>query len=85
MTDTIEPVELYEDEKHQIAKRLVDQAREQGVDLVGPRLVHCRPRPLVRTAPTAGQVRTGPSEVPASPVPPLSLPLSEPPQPQSWW
>ncbi len=36
MTDTIEPVELDEDEKQQIAHRLVDQAREQGVDLVGP-------------------------------------------------
>jgi putative transposase len=36
MTDTIEPVELDEDEKQEIAQRLVDQAREQGVDLVGP-------------------------------------------------
>jgi transposase-like protein len=36
MTDTIEPVELDEDEKQQIAQRLVDQAKEQGVDLVGP-------------------------------------------------
>ena len=34
MTDTIEPVELDEDEKQQIAQRLVDQAKEQGVDLV---------------------------------------------------
>jgi hypothetical protein len=29
MTDTIEPVDLDEDEKQQIAQRLVDQAREQ--------------------------------------------------------
>ncbi len=36
MTDTIEPVELDEDETQQIAQRLVDQAKEQGVDLVGP-------------------------------------------------
>ena len=36
MTDTIEPVELDEDEKQEIAQRLVDQAKEQGVDLVGP-------------------------------------------------
>jgi transposase-like protein len=36
MTDTIEPVELDEDEKQKIAQRLVDEAREQGVDLVGP-------------------------------------------------
>lgn len=36
MTETIEPVELDEDEKQQIAQRLVDQAKEQGVDLVGP-------------------------------------------------
>ena len=35
MTDTIEPVELYEDEKQKSAQRLVDQAKEQGVDLVG--------------------------------------------------
>lgn len=36
MTDTIEPVELDEDEKQRLAQRLVDQAKEQGVDLVGP-------------------------------------------------
>jgi putative transposase len=36
MTDTIEPVDLDEDEKQQIAQRLVDQGREQGVDLLGP-------------------------------------------------
>lgn len=36
MTETIEPVELDDDEKQQIAQRLVDQAKEQGVDLVGP-------------------------------------------------
>jgi hypothetical protein len=36
MTDTIEPVELDEDEKQKLAQRLVDQAKEQGVDLVGP-------------------------------------------------
>jgi putative transposase len=36
MTDTIEPVELDEDEEQKIAQRLVDEARGQGVDLVGP-------------------------------------------------
>ena len=36
MTDTIEPVELNENEKRELAQRLVDQAREHGVDLVGP-------------------------------------------------
>lgn len=36
MTETIEPMELGEDEKQALAHRLVDQAREQGVDLVGP-------------------------------------------------
>lgn len=36
MTDTIEPVVLDEDEKQRLAQRLVDQAKEQGVDLVGP-------------------------------------------------
>ena len=36
MTDTIEPVELDEDEKQQIAQGLVDQAKEQGVVLGGP-------------------------------------------------
>ena len=36
MTDTIEPMELDEDEKQRLAQRLVDQAKEQGVDLVGP-------------------------------------------------
>jgi hypothetical protein len=36
MTDTIEPMERDEDEKQQLAQRLVDQARVEGVDLVGP-------------------------------------------------
>jgi transposase-like protein len=36
MTDTIEPVDLDGDEKQRIAQRLVDQARAEGVDLVGP-------------------------------------------------
>jgi len=36
MTEMIEPVVLEADEKQQIAQRLVDQARAQGVDLVGP-------------------------------------------------
>lgn len=36
VTEMIEPVVLEEDEKQQIARRLVDQAREAGVDLVGP-------------------------------------------------
>lgn len=35
MNDTIDPVELNEDEKRELAQRLVEQAREQGVDLVG--------------------------------------------------
>ena len=37
MTDTIGPVDgLDEQDKQELAHRLVDQAREQGVDLVGP-------------------------------------------------
>ena len=36
MTDTIEPMRLDEDEKQQLAQRLVDQAKAEGVDLVGP-------------------------------------------------
>ena len=36
MTETIEPMDLGEDEKQALAHRLVDQAREQEVDLVGP-------------------------------------------------
>jgi putative transposase len=37
MTDTIGPVDgLGEQDKQELAQRLVDQAREQGVDLVGP-------------------------------------------------
>ncbi|MDT0354087.1 IS256 family transposase [Pseudonocardia charpentierae] len=37
MTDTIGPVDgLNEDDKQRLAQRLVDQARQQGVDLVGP-------------------------------------------------
>lgn len=36
MTETIESMTLEEDERHALAHRLVDQAREQGVDLVGP-------------------------------------------------
>src|SRR3954454_1913828 len=37
MTDTIGPVDgLDEDDKQRLAQRLVDQAREQGLNLVGP-------------------------------------------------
>ena len=37
MTDMIGPVDgLDEQDKQELAQRLVDQAREQGVDLVGP-------------------------------------------------
>jgi putative transposase len=36
MTETIEPVVLDDVERQRLAQRLVDQAREQGVDLVGP-------------------------------------------------
>ena len=36
MTDTIEPVVLDEDEKQVLAQRLVDQAKAEGVDLIGP-------------------------------------------------
>jgi transposase-like protein len=36
MTDTIEPVMLDEDEKQALAQRLVEQARAEGVDLIGP-------------------------------------------------
>lgn len=36
MSDTIEPVVLDEDEKQELAQRLVDQARVEGVDLIGP-------------------------------------------------
>ena len=36
MTDTIEPVELENDENKQIARSMVAQARASGVDLVGP-------------------------------------------------
>jgi len=36
MTDTIEPVVLDEDEKQALALRLVDQAKAEGVDLIGP-------------------------------------------------
>ena len=36
MTEMIEPMVLEEDDRQQIVQRLVDQAREQGVDLVGP-------------------------------------------------
>ncbi len=36
MTETIESMTLEEDARHALAHRLVDQAREQGVDLVGP-------------------------------------------------
>lgn len=36
MTDTIEPVVLDEDEKQALAQRLVDQAKAEGVDLIGP-------------------------------------------------
>lgn len=35
MTETIEPVELDEDEKQVLAQRLVDQARTEAVDLAG--------------------------------------------------
>ena len=36
MTDTIEPMVLDEEEKKEFAQRLVAQAREAGMDLVGP-------------------------------------------------
>ncbi len=36
MTDTIEPVMLDGDENKQIARAMVAQARQSGVDLVGP-------------------------------------------------
>ncbi len=36
MTETIEPMVMGEDDKQALAQRLVDQAREAGVDLVGP-------------------------------------------------
>ena len=36
MSETLEPVVLDEDEKQQIAQRLVDQAKAEGVDLMGP-------------------------------------------------
>lgn len=36
MTETIEPMMMGEDDKQALAHRLVDQAREAGVDLVGP-------------------------------------------------
>ena len=37
MTETIEPmVELDEVERHQFAQQLVDQAKSEGVDLIGP-------------------------------------------------
>lgn len=36
MTDTIEAVVLDEDEKKTLAQRLVDQAKAEGVDLLGP-------------------------------------------------
>lgn len=36
MTDTIEPVVLDEDEKQALAQRLVDQAKDEGADLIGP-------------------------------------------------
>jgi len=36
MTDTIEPVVLDEDEKQALAQRLVDQAKAEGLDLIGP-------------------------------------------------
>lgn len=41
MTDTIEPVLLDEDEKQALAQRLVDQAKVEGVDLIG--LAACCP------------------------------------------
>jgi RNA-binding protein YhbY len=37
MTETIEPmVELDEDERQVLAQQLVDRARSEGVDLIGP-------------------------------------------------
>tara|TARA_B100000378_G_scaffold257216_1_gene235457 strand:+ start:75 stop:1340 length:1266 start_codon:yes stop_codon:yes gene_type:complete len=36
VSETLEPVVLDEDEKQQIAQRLVDQAKAEGVDLMGP-------------------------------------------------
>ena len=36
MTDTIEPVVFDEDDKRVLAQRLVDQAKAEGVDLIGP-------------------------------------------------
>lgn len=36
MSETLEPVVLDEEEKQQIAQRLVDQAKAEGVDLMGP-------------------------------------------------
>lgn len=36
MTETIEPMVMGVDDKQALAQRLVDQAREAGVDLVGP-------------------------------------------------
>ena len=36
MTETIEPMVMGEDDKQALAQRLVDQAREAGIDLVGP-------------------------------------------------
>ncbi|WP_438821353.1 IS256 family transposase [Demequina capsici] len=36
MTDTIEPMVLDEDDKQALAQRLVDQAKAEGVDLIGP-------------------------------------------------
>jgi hypothetical protein len=35
MTETIEPVELDEDEKQVLARRLVDHSRTEAVDLAG--------------------------------------------------
>ncbi|SFB10149.1 transposase, partial [Cellulomonas marina] len=36
MTETIEPMVLDDEEKKELAQRLVAQAREAGIDLVGP-------------------------------------------------
>ena len=36
MTDTIEPVMFDENEKQALAQRLVDEAKAEGIDLIGP-------------------------------------------------
>lgn len=51
MTETIESMTLEDDEKQALAHRLVDQAREQGVDLVGPGgLLTSLTKPVLETA-----------------------------------